>query len=63
MRIKELRQKRNLSQDELAELSGVQQYLISSYEVGRREPNIKTMRKLAKALNVKITELFEESEI
>lgn len=55
-RLREQRQKRALSQDELARLSGVSRTTIIKLEGGRNAwPS--TQRKLAQALRVKPTEL------
>ena len=38
--LKRLRQRDNISQDELARVLNVKQYIISSWEIRRSEPNI-----------------------
>ena len=48
--LRETRLKRALTQDQLAEKSGVDQTTISSIEVGRRSPSGDIKEKLAKAL-------------
>ena len=58
-KIKELREKRKLSQTELAELSGVSRPTISRLESGEDVViNSRTLEKLAKALEVSIKTLF-----
>ena len=58
-KIKELREKRRLSQDELAELSGVSRPTISRLESSDDvETTTGTLEKLAKALGVSIRTLF-----
>ena len=58
-KIKELREKRRLSQDELAELSGVSRPTISRLESSEDvETTTGTLEKLAKALGVSIRTLF-----
>jgi transcriptional regulator with XRE-family HTH domain len=59
-RIKELRAERNLSQDKLAEESGIHRTFIAGLEVGTRNPSLATLARLARALGVPIRELFEE---
>ena len=49
----ELRDKAYLSQSELAKEAGVTATTISRIETGKREPLRRTIRKLAKALEVK----------
>lgn len=51
-RLKEARLMRNMTQQELAEKSGVQKASISNYEVGRTEPDMSRLSKLMEALDV-----------
>ncbi len=60
--LKRLRRLRGLTQQELAERSGVSQYTITEIETGRREPRPSTLRKLARALDVEVSDFFEGSE-
>ena len=60
--VREIRESKNLSQDELAKLSGVSASHIGFIENGERQPTLLVMRKLAKALKVQITELYEYHE-
>lgn len=56
--LREARTKAGLTQDELAERSGVDQTTISSLECGRRaNPSLNTVMRLAKALGVAMTRL------
>lgn len=50
--------KMNLTQEELAKKIGVTKQSISDYERGRSDPSPKTMKKIAKALNSEVCELF-----
>ena len=52
-RLKELRERRGLTQEELATLSGVSRPTIAALELGYRRAYSTTTRKLAKALKVK----------
>lgn len=56
--LKKIRQERSLSQQKLAELIGVKQYVIASWETGRSEPSIKDLISLKKALNVPLEYLL-----
>ncbi len=58
-KIKELREKMKISQEELAEKSGVSRALISGLETGNmKETSTVTLKKLAKFFNVKVSDLF-----
>lgn len=52
-----LRKKKKLSQQKLAELAEVSQATISRLEKGEQEINVKTLAKIARALDVELTEL------
>lgn len=56
------RKKQGLSQEQLAKMSGLSRYTIMNFESGKRDPRIKDLRKIAKALNVSIEELISENE-
>lgn len=60
LRIKKLRKIKKLSQEELAELSGLHRTYISSLERGRRNPTLTTLSLISKGLNVTIDELLKE---
>ena len=55
-RLRELRRERALTQDELAELSGVHKITISDIERRATKAAPKTLRKLAAALEVDVRE-------
>jgi transcriptional regulator with XRE-family HTH domain len=59
LKIKELRKKRHYTQEELAELLGLDCGYISKLEVGRNFPTIGTLEKIANILNVEMYELFQ----
>jgi len=50
----ELRRRANLSQDELARLSGMSQTSICRYESGLRQPTARAVAALAMALRVSV---------
>lgn len=52
IRLKALRQKHNLSQKELAEILKVSTGTVGNWEVGLREPDFKTLIKIADLFNV-----------
>jgi DNA-binding XRE family transcriptional regulator len=57
-RLREVRTRRLLTQEELAEKSGVSPSTVANIERDHREPHFRTIRKLAKALDVDPTELL-----
>ncbi len=57
-RLKEERKKKNISQQELADMVGVSRNTISSLETGQYEPTAKLAFTLAIALDMKFEELF-----
>lgn len=62
LRIKELRQKKGLTQCALSRLSGVPREQINRYESGRAIPEIGTVQKLAKALECSLDELVTDAQ-
>ncbi len=59
-RIRLYRKSRGLSQAKLAEMIGVKQNTISSYESGERTPDYDTIEALADAFNCRISDLIQE---
>jgi len=57
-KIKELRTKYNMTQEELAKKVGVRRETIVFLEKGKYNPLLKLAYKVAKILNTKIEELF-----
>lgn len=55
--IKKYRKQKNMSQQELSELSGIPRASISRYENGERTPNVEIVNKIASALNLNINQL------
>lgn len=59
-KIKKLRKENNnMTQEYLEEISGIDRSYISSVERGKRNISIVNIEKLAKAFNIKLSELFE----
>ena len=58
-RIKELRNKLGISQEELGFRSGVHRTYIASLEVGKRNISIATLEKIVVALEVSLSEFFD----
>ena len=61
-KIKELRKRRNMSQEKLGHELGVSQAMIAQYETGKRNPKIKTIMKIASILEVGPFELMSVDE-
>jgi putative transcriptional regulator len=57
-KIKELREKRNLTQEALAEKVDVTRQTILFLEKGKYNPSLRLAHKIAKVLNSKIEEVF-----
>lgn len=56
--IKDLRKNKNLTQKQLAEKAGLSQSTISDIEDGTKSPRLKTLDKIATALDIPTYELF-----
>ncbi len=57
-RLREIRQERGLSQEELAFKAGVHRTYVSSAERGQRNVGLINVERLARALDIHIGELF-----
>jgi transcriptional regulator with XRE-family HTH domain len=60
MRIREIRKSRGLTQAQLAELLDVEQGEISKLERNDRNPRLSTLQRVAEALSVEISDLFQD---
>ncbi|MDD2309674.1 MAG: helix-turn-helix transcriptional regulator [Desulfuromonadaceae bacterium] len=58
-RIKELRKRVGLSQDLLAEKVGIESKYLSRIEVGKRQPSLDLLERIADSLQVEMKELFD----
>ena len=57
-RIHQLRKEQNLTQVHLAEMLGIKQQVVASYEIGRRRVPVSLIPPLAKALGVSVEDLL-----
>ena len=57
-RLRMWRERRALTQQELANLAGITRVALVRIESGQAEPMAKTIRRLAKALNVQVEDLM-----
>jgi len=58
LKVRQNRLKKKLSQEKLAELANLHRTYISQIESGKRNISLKNIEKIAKALNIKVKELF-----
>ncbi len=61
-RLRQTRQTRNLTIDEIATASGLSRPYISQVETGKASPSIPSLEKLARALEVPMSTLFAEDD-
>lgn len=59
VRLKALREKRGWTQETLARKAKVSHGYLARLEIGMHDPKLATLKKLAKALKVKLAELVE----
>jgi transcriptional regulator with XRE-family HTH domain len=58
IRVRELRNARGVSQEKLAEEAGIHRTYLGGIELGLRNPSLKNIARIARALDVPIKELF-----
>lgn len=63
MRLAEIRLKRQLSQRDLAAKAKMSQAYLCRIEVGKADPSLSTLKRLALALGVTVSELVKESRL
>lgn len=56
--LKDLRKKKSISQEKLAETTGLNRIFISLIETGKRNPTLTTICKLSQGLDIKASELL-----
>ncbi|PYS81757.1 MAG: XRE family transcriptional regulator [Acidobacteria bacterium] len=59
VRIRELRKDAGISQEKLAELAELHRTYVSGVERGERNASLTSIARIAKALNVSLSKLFE----
>ena len=60
--IRKLRQNKNISQEQLADLCGLHRTYISDIELGKRNISLENIEKIAFALKYSISDIFIEVE-
>ncbi len=61
-RLKKLRAERNITQEKLSEIVGVEPAFVGMLETGKRAPSFKTLQKIAEALDIQYFELFKADD-
>lgn len=57
-RIRSLRRQKGLTQEKLAEVTKIEARSIVDIEAGKRNPTLKTLTKIARALGIKVKNIF-----
>jgi len=59
MRLKEWRERRGMTQEQLAKKAGISRGFLARLETARHDPKLSTLEKLARALKVDIAKLLK----
>lgn len=59
IRLRQFREKRDMTQEELAAKAGISRGYLARLETARQDPTLSTLEKLAKALRVKVADLID----
>ncbi len=59
--IQRIRREKELSQEDVAHRANIHQTYLSGVETGKRNPSILVVERIAKALNVDVSEIFKPS--
>jgi transcriptional regulator with XRE-family HTH domain len=57
--VRRLRHERNITQEELAARAGIHRTQTGAIETGRHEPRVSTLVRIARALDVELSELLD----
>lgn len=60
--IKRVRKEKKMTQKDLGEIIGISNTYLSDIEIGRTNPSIKTLKRIAKGLEVSYVELLKDTE-
>lgn len=60
--IRKYRKKKNLTQKELGDILGISNTYLSDMEIGRTNPSIKTLKRIAKGLEISYVDLLKDTE-
>ncbi len=57
-RVRDLRKKKGLTQEQLAEMAKIDYSYLNAIEAGRKNPSLKRIAKLARVLEISLPEFF-----
>lgn len=60
--VRKLRMKKNISQEDFADMCGLHRTYISHVELGKRNLSLENIEKIAQALDMSLAEFFKELE-
>jgi len=60
--IRKYRKKKNLTQKELGDIVKISNTYLSDMEIGRTNPSIKTLKRIAKGLEISYVDLLRDTE-
>ncbi|WP_312712840.1 helix-turn-helix domain-containing protein [Proteiniclasticum ruminis] len=60
--IRKYRKKKNLTQKELGDIVRISNTYLSDMEIGRTNPSIKTLKRIAKGLEISYVDLLKDTE-
>lgn len=60
--IRKYRKKKNLTQKELGDIIKISNTYLSDMEIGRTNPSIKTLKRIAKGLEISYVDLLKDTE-
>lgn len=60
--IRKYRKKKNLTQKELGDIVEISNTYLSDMEIGRTNPSIKTLKRIAKGLEISYVDLLKDTE-
>ena len=60
--IMEMRRRKGISQDEISKAADIGRTHISAIECGKRKPTMETLYRLARAMDVKMSDILREIE-
>ena len=62
LRVRTVRQAKGLSQEKLAEEAGIHRTYLGGIELGLRNPSLRNIARIAKALGISVADLFQKAQ-